>query len=1487
MSGSVLCNDPLIISEQAYSCAVSNSMPKHGFAELPLLSIRSIHSSNPEENSYQLHQYPDRSVFFSTDDSPSFICQKGLKQTGAGYLIELQTIDEKRVDLPEPLPTMSSKVDKQDTGKPEESGGFPGLLNIKTFHHLVDNPTPNRPIIGAITASMESQSILPTTRQEAAQTPKTPSLVGLDLSLDLSLQHLLMLLLLGGPDMAEAFSLSRSQLMNASPLELMALVEKLEEYLLPGQVLTDHQNTTEDMHFTRLIQTLMQRLQSIQTLASRLSGGENTSPQLQRIRRDRLAVLQADFAGQIAVVQHSIQAGNDPALLLLDSIQALHEAEHNSDNFLPTETYLHDSVEILTLDVLTQKQDHVLEQIKRHDNAQPGDLWKILANRLMALEVETAQILAEIIAKTIPPVRTTPHGRKRASPPSDHPQEDSGSEQAGDNGNSGSPKKKRALDEAFRGGEQPPEQEKNKEKPLPYDGTRDFNLGLLSAVTNDDLNTAHWCLEQGADINATNGWRRTALTIAASKNNAVIIKMLLSREPMIDHTDNSGSTALMMAARYGHTHTVEILLEHGAAINHRDTYGDTSLIEAARYGHTHTVEILLERGAATNHHGAGGDTALILAAQKGHTEIVNILLKHGVAINDHDINGDTSLIEAARYGHTHTVEILLEHGAAINWADNFGMTALMRAVRRGRTSVVKALLERGADTRYVCAQGADINATDSLGRTALILAASEHNVAIVEMLLSREPMIDHTDDSGSTALIEAARYADTHTVEILLEHGAAIDHHGTGGNTALILAAQKGHTEVVNSLLEHGAAINHHGTGGNTALILAARNGHTEVVNSLLEHGAAINHHGTGGGTSLIGAARYGHTHTVEILLEHGAAINHHGTGSDTALIEAARYGHTHTVEILLEHGAAINHHGTDGDTSLILAAKGGYTEMVNSLLERGAAINWADNFGMTALMRAVRKGCTSVVKALLERGADTRYVCAQGADINATDSLGRTALILAASEHNVAIVEMLLSREPMIDHTDNSGSTALMRAAANGHLRIVNILLEHRAAINHNGTGGKTALILAAQNGYAYIVNILLEHGAAINYHGTGGNTALILAAKKGYTKIVKSLLEHGTSIEDRVSRNHIVRALTQAVINGHTETVKFLLESGVDTEYTDRGGYLDDLPPLYWAAYSGHTEVFKVFLEHNAKTDLLINNESLMSRIVEHDDITIAFILYGKVLESSPAHYCRLLHETIVRGIKNTDSGRYELFMAVFNTEALTRTGQYASFPLHLRAIAESPERYLELMQFGIERDKAEDAAEEGYIFECRQKLDRWRDQAMESMDDFFLDSAWMLDFLTLHDGKCIREWLLKYEPKLETARWKGLSLLHLVVLQNRPDVLAPLLFILKDLSPMSLRGLTPLHCARMLGYEAIRGALEPAVLQSEGRLTHCRWYRCLYCPSPSPVFSLQSLASNVVRRSGESLSSMHGRLKGAPGLTRTVFFQSPPEDSSDEED
>ena len=1055
-------------------------MPKHGLAERPLLSIRPIHSSDPEENSYWLHQYPDRSVFFSTGNSPSFVCRKGLEQTGANHLIVLQAIDENRLDRSEPSPTSSPEAETSGTGKPEEGRGLSGSPNIKAFQYFVDSPTPSRPVIGAITASMESQSILPVTHQETAQTPEPLSSVGLDLSLDLSLQHLLMLLLLGGPDMAEAFSLSESQLMSASPLELTALVEKLEEYLLPGQLLTDHQNTTEDLHFTRLIQTLMQRLQSIQALASKFSGGEDTSPQLQRIRRDRLAVLQADFAGQIAVVQHSIQASNDPALLLLDSIKALHEAEQSSDNSLPTETYLHGSIAIPKLDALLQKQDYVLEQIKRHDNVRPGDLWNILANRLMMLEVETAQILAETIAKTILSVLTTPNGnndQQRGRPPPDPPQEDSDSDQAGDNGNAGNPEKKSTSGEASGGGEQPPEQRINQKQLFLNYYTQGLNALLLWAVTNQYLYITHWCLYLGADINVTN------------------------------------------------------------------SEGATPLIIAAQYDYIDIVNLLLACGATTDNQKNNGGTALMMASQEGYADIVNSLLKHN---------------------------------AATHCADSIGWTALMAAAQQGHTDIVNSLLNCKAST-------------------------------------------------------------------------ACVEVHGC---TPLMIAVRQDHTDIVETLLKHKAA--------------------TDVV----------------------------------------------------------------------------------------------------------------DLNGRTALMYAAHKGRTDIVKILLKHKAATGLV-------------------------------------------DQDGYTALMTAAENGHNKIVKILLKDGANIECAIHSGETNLMMAAQHGLTIIIKILLEEGINIESVNNSGKTALFLAAE------------------------------------------------------------------------FGKTEAFITLLEHKAKTDLLIESDYLMSLIRKKSYIKIGSLLYAEAFKNSPVRYCKLLHDTVFRSEHRIYRENLELLIAVFNKEALTRTGQFGSFPLHLKAAMESPERYLEFLQLGANSKaggKADNTTEEKDISERRQELKRWCDQTINSMSEFFLDEIWILEFLTLKDLTDIRQWLSIHEAQLQTARWRWFSLLHLVMLQNRPDLLSPLLFILKDLSPIDGQGQIPLHFARLAGNEEMRDILEPAVLQSEGWPKHlvpcCQF--CLFypgissCASPPAVFSLQSLASNALRRSGESLDSLLERLKSAPpSLTRIIFAQPPPEDSSDEED
>ena len=409
------------------------------------------------------------------------------------------------------------------------------------------------------------------------------------------------------------------------------------------------------------------------------------------------------------------------------------------------------------------------------------------------------------------------------------------------------------------------------------------------------------------------------------------------------------------------------------------------------------------------------------------------------------------------------------------------------------------------------------------------------------------------------------------------------------------------------------------------------------------------------------------------------------------------------------------------------------------------------------------------------------RWCLDQGADINTTNSDGGdTALIIAAQYGYIDIVNLLLECGATTDNQKNNGARVLITASYEGHTYIVNSLLKHKAVTDVVDMYGCTALMYAAYKGCTDIVKLLLKHKAATDLVNQDGWTALMAASQNGHSKTVKILLEGGANIE--CTMNNGKTSLMMAAQHGRSKTIKVLLEEGANIESVTKFGKT----ALCFAAEFGKTEAFITLLEHKAKTDLLIESDDWMSFIREGVYIKIGSLLYAEAFKNSPARYCRLLHDNAFMCVYNILGRNYELLIAAFNKEALTRTGHFGSFPLHLKAAVESPERYLEFIQLGANSKAGNKADKEKDISEHRQELKRWCDQTTNSTTEFFLDRVWMLEFLTLKDLTDIRQWFLKYEAQLQTARWHGLSLLHLVILQNRPDLLSSLLFILKDLSP-----------------------------------------------------------------------------------------------------
>lgn len=120
---------------------------------------------------------------------------------------------------------------------------------------------------------------------------------------------------------------------------------------------------------------------------------------------------------------------------------------------------------------------------------------------------------------------------------------------------------------------------------------------VFRAIENDKPECLHLLLQAGADIEAKNNDRETALSFAAYCGRTDCLKLLLESGADIEARDCYRRTALLLAVRYGKADCIKLLLERGANPEATDNlWGYTALIWAAWSGQTDCIKLLLECG---------------------------------------------------------------------------------------------------------------------------------------------------------------------------------------------------------------------------------------------------------------------------------------------------------------------------------------------------------------------------------------------------------------------------------------------------------------------------------------------------------------------------------------------------------------------------------------------------------------------------------------------------------------------------------------------------------------------------------------------------------------------------------------------------------------------------------------------------------------------------------------------------------------------------
>lgn len=251
---------------------------------------------------------------------------------------------------------------------------------------------------------------------------------------------------------------------------------------------------------------------------------------------------------------------------------------------------------------------------------------------------------------------------------------------------------------------------------------------LLEAAEFGDLDRIRALLDEGADIEARDRGRRTALVIAAKYGRSQTVQLLIDSGANVNAKTESSETALFFAAKDDKTvDIVQLLLDNNTDINATSTFG-SPLIVAAEKGAVAVLQLLLDRGANTEVNDGCDYSALHYAAKYNQVGSAKVLLDNQAAIEALDSAGNTALIIAALVGSGDVVKLLLEKGANIDVKGDKGYTPLHSAALYDQPLIATLLLEYGARTDIL----------DDQGRTPLQLAEERKNPAVVRVLRAAE-----------------------------------------------------------------------------------------------------------------------------------------------------------------------------------------------------------------------------------------------------------------------------------------------------------------------------------------------------------------------------------------------------------------------------------------------------------------------------------------------------------------------------------------------------------------------------------------------------------------------------------------------------------------------------------------------------------------------------------------------------------------------------
>ncbi|HEX4966500.1 MAG TPA: ankyrin repeat domain-containing protein [Thermoanaerobaculia bacterium] len=223
---------------------------------------------------------------------------------------------------------------------------------------------------------------------------------------------------------------------------------------------------------------------------------------------------------------------------------------------------------------------------------------------------------------------------------------------------------------------------------------------LVKAVREGDLASVQKLLDAGASPDSRDEKGVPALSLAASRRNAAVVKLLLSKgadvHALASPTEKvTDVPVIWYAACQGSAEVLRLILQAGASLKEHDGQGTTPLMIAAFMGNMETLPVLLSLQADVNARDAEARTPLMWAADGGQYEAARLLLDAGAEVDALGELKSPALMYAAQHGFDDVVALLVERGADVSRRATPGLTALDLAKQNKHTLTIDLLTAGG------------------------------------------------------------------------------------------------------------------------------------------------------------------------------------------------------------------------------------------------------------------------------------------------------------------------------------------------------------------------------------------------------------------------------------------------------------------------------------------------------------------------------------------------------------------------------------------------------------------------------------------------------------------------------------------------------------------------------------------------------------------------------------------------------------------------